>query len=190
MIRNPPITYRQVRAEHTVTRATGRTASAPVGRGSSSQHPRKIAHHGPEPSFCTPFLPDGQVFSMPTFGQKAPPPLPCSTESPSRTYCPTIWYPPQTASAHLAPPAHPARAMRSGAPLPVPVAARRKAGIPPCHPEAPDVGRPAPLGHFITTRLVDNRHLPPNAPDLATSQRRPAPAPSHGPQFNIMILVY
>lgn len=46
----------------------------------AAKHPRKIAHHGPEPKSCTPFPTNGQVFSMRSSGRicargRAPSPL-------------------------------------------------------------------------------------------------------------------
>ncbi len=139
----------------------------------AAKHPRKIAHHGPEPNFCTPFPTDGQVFSMQnprrhTSAQAAP-----GSARQCREACP-----------HLPP----LRAGRGGYPCPLSplaprgvniyvgctrngriLAVRCPASIAGPRRAARGTGRSigrADLGHFITTKMVDIRHI-----------RRPAARP-------------
>lgn len=147
----------------------------------AAKHPRKIAHHGPEPNFCTPFPTDGQVFSMQNPGRHTsaqtapgcarrigrcrtdahafrPPP---NTLTLLRHGWPTdrrgVASCPQRRRALVRNPAP----SRGWEPCPLPPAAPRNGNISVrMHPERPDSGGPPPC---------DTLHTKPDAPLTAQS---------------------
>lgn len=114
----------------------------------AAKHPRKIAHHGPEPNFCTPFPTDGQVFSMQNPGRHASAQAAPSSARQCREACP-----------HLPP----LRAGRAPTPL-VPARAPWSEHICRMHPERPDSGDPTPR---IQRRARHARRTEPDAPSTA-----------------------
>lgn len=110
----------------------------------AAKHPRKIAHHGPEPNFCTPFPTDGQVFSMQNPGRHASAQAAPSSARQCREACP-----------HLPP----LRAGRAPTPL-VPARAPWSEHICRMHPErpVPAIRRPASSAG-PATRGARNRTL-------------------------------